>query len=251
MTEGDAGPVQRYTAFSHDPRGGNRAGMVLAAQGWSERDMQRLAAEVGYSETAFVVGESERGIAVRYFSPAAEVPFCGHATIALAVALAEQRGTGERFLQTQSGAVPVTTRRTANGLLEATLTTVTPRISAVDAADLAEALALLGWSPADLQRDLSPRVAYAGASHLVLVADRADRLAVHPLDREPLQPPCADEGGQLLHRRAGLLNVARGNRDIGPRLRQAVGDAQTDAAIAAGDDGDLAVQIEQLHRQAW
>jgi PhzF family phenazine biosynthesis protein len=41
-------------------------------------EMQRIAAEVGYSETAFAMpgGNAWR---VRYFSPESEVPFCGHA----------------------------------------------------------------------------------------------------------------------------------------------------------------------------
>ena len=49
--------------------------------------MQRIAAEVGYSETAFAMRDGDRW-RVRYFSPEAEVPFCGHATIALGAALA-------------------------------------------------------------------------------------------------------------------------------------------------------------------
>ena len=61
-----------------------------------------IAAELGYSETAFLCGED-----IRYFSPLAEVPFCGHATIATAVALAERDGPGEVVLATASGPVPV------------------------------------------------------------------------------------------------------------------------------------------------
>ena len=44
---------------------------------------------MGYSETAFVEAQGSRGqYRVRYFSPQAEVAFCGHATIAAAVAIA-------------------------------------------------------------------------------------------------------------------------------------------------------------------
>ena len=48
-------------------------------------DMLKTAAEVGFSETAFL-WPSAGGWAVRYFSPRIEVPFCGHATIAAGVA---------------------------------------------------------------------------------------------------------------------------------------------------------------------
>src|SRR5215216_6883523 len=101
-----ADDVLRYTAFSDRPTGGNPAGVVLDADGMSAERMLAIAAELGYSESAFVVGDD-----IRYFSPLAEVPFCGHATIATAVALADRDGPGQRVLNTRSGPVPVTTRR--------------------------------------------------------------------------------------------------------------------------------------------
>ena len=53
--------------------------------------MQALAAEIGYSETAFAFPIDD-GWRVRYFSPESEVPFCGHATIALGAVLAQVNG---------------------------------------------------------------------------------------------------------------------------------------------------------------
>ena len=78
--------VLRYTAFSQDPTGGNPAGVVLDASGADSDAMQAVAAEVGYSETAFLFPLVDDEFVVRYFSPEAEVSFCGHATIATAVA---------------------------------------------------------------------------------------------------------------------------------------------------------------------
>ena len=104
--------VLRYTAFSSDPMGGNPAGIVLDAAGLSEAEMLSIAAEVGYSETAFLTpppadlgAPSGRGYTVRYFSPLAEVAFCGHATVATAVALAERIGPGELAFSTPAGVV--------------------------------------------------------------------------------------------------------------------------------------------------
>ena len=83
----DAPEVLRYAAFTDDPAGGNPAGVVLDASGLDDAAMQAIAAEIGYSETAFVTGRDASGdLHVRYFSPEAEVPFCGHATIATGVA---------------------------------------------------------------------------------------------------------------------------------------------------------------------
>ena len=82
--------ILRYSAFTTDPAGGNPAGVVLDVAGASDAEMQKVAAEVGYSETAFLTSMGGGVVDVRYFSPLAEVPFCGHATIASAVAHADR-----------------------------------------------------------------------------------------------------------------------------------------------------------------
>ncbi|MFF8394320.1 PhzF family phenazine biosynthesis protein [Streptomyces sp. NPDC016172] len=169
--------ILRYVAFSTDPKGGNPAGVVLDASGVDDAVMLATAAEVGYSETAFVVESGDGPLDVRYFSPLAEVPFCGHATIATAVAHAERHGTGRLLLRTAAGPVTVTTDRTADGALVATLVSVAPRSAPVEEADLAELLAILGWSAGDLDPALPPRVAFAGAWHPVLAAASRVRLA--------------------------------------------------------------------------
>ncbi|MFJ7292923.1 PhzF family phenazine biosynthesis protein [Streptomyces collinus] len=169
--------ISRYVAFSTDPRGGNPAGVVLDASGADDAAMLATAAEVGYSETAFVREACDGSLDVRYFSPLAEVPFCGHATIATAVAHAERHGTGRLLLRTAAGLVTVTTDRAADGTLVATLVSVAPRTVPLDEADLAELLAILGWSAGDLDPALPPRVAFAGAWHPVIAAATRDRLA--------------------------------------------------------------------------
>ena len=70
--------------------------------------MQRIAAEVGFSETAFVAPAAGSDRIVRYYSPEAEVSFCGHATIALGVALRGAGGFATYRLATPAGEVPVT-----------------------------------------------------------------------------------------------------------------------------------------------
>lgn len=195
MTTPDAGKSLRYTAFSADPTGGNPAGVVLAADGLTDPAMLAIAAELGYSETAFLTrstatdtgttatdpaapaADASRVFDVRYFSPLAEVSFCGHATVAAAVAVAERIGPGALVFATRAGVVPVDVIAEADGTLRATLTSVEPRHSAVPATDVAEALALLGWAADDLDPAIPPAYAYAGAHHLVLAAAGRARLA--------------------------------------------------------------------------
>jgi PhzF family phenazine biosynthesis protein len=178
--------ILRLAAFTDRPDGGNPAGVVLDATGLRDADMQRIAAEVGYSETAFLTARDNDNYDIRYFSPLAEVAFCGHATIASAVALAERRGTGDLTLHTIQGAVPVTTTR-ERGAVVATLTSVEPSVFGVDGPDLDEALALLRWERADLEPALPPRIAFAGVRHLILAAATRERLADLDYDFEGLR----------------------------------------------------------------
>jgi PhzF family phenazine biosynthesis protein len=173
--------VLRYAAFTDTPAGGNPAGIVLDANGMSDAEMLRIAADVGYSETAFVDGDD-----IRYFSPLAEVPFCGHATIATGVAIAERRGPGEIVFSTRSGPVPVLTRRDDQGRVTATLTSVPPRVEPLADGDREELLAALGWDAGDLDPALPPRVGYAGAFHPILAAATRERLAALDYDFDRL-----------------------------------------------------------------
>src|SRR3954447_21508405 len=180
--------VLRYAAFTDTPTGGNPAGVVLDAAGLSDAEMLKIAADVGYSETAFVDGED-----IRYFSPLAEVPFCGHATVATAVALAERDGPGEIRLNAPVGPVPVITRRDDHGRLTATLTSVRPRTAELVPADLDEILAALRWERAELDPELPPRIAFGGAWHPIIAAGTRERLAALDYDFERL--------GALMHDR--------------------------------------------------
>ena len=182
--------VLRYSAFTTDPGGGNPAGIVLDARGLSDDAMQRIAADVGYSETAFLLPRADGELEVRYFSPLAEVSFCGHATIAAMVAHARRQGPGDFVLHTQAGRVRVTVD--AGSI--ATLTSVPPRVEALDAADLDGVLAALRWHRDDLDPVLPPAVAYAGAWHPVIAVATRARLADLHYDFDALAALMASRG---------------------------------------------------------
>lgn len=185
--------VLRYAAFTRAGLGGNPAGVVLDASALDEPAMLAIAAKVGYSETAFLTGGT-----VRYFSPRGEVSFCGHATVAAAVALAERDGPGELTLTTPAGPVTVETRR-EDAVLRATLTSVPTRVAPVSPDELADSLAALRWGSAELDPSLPPRVAYAGAHHLVLAAATRHRLATLDYDYLALERLMAAKGWTTVH----------------------------------------------------
>jgi PhzF family phenazine biosynthesis protein len=170
--------VQKFAAFSQGGRGGNPAGVVLADAFPPAATMQKIAADVGYSETAFAVREGA-GWRVRYFSPGSEVPFCGHATIALGAALAQAEGEGRYELQLNDARISVEAARDGE-LHAAALQSPPTHTTPVSADALAEALALFGLSREQLDGRLPAVVAHAGAHHLVLaLRHRADLASMH------------------------------------------------------------------------
>lgn len=170
--------VLHYAAFTSDPTGGNPAGVVLDAGGLSAARMQAIAADLGYSESVFLSARPEQGeYDVRYFSPQAEVPFCGHATVAAGVALADHHPeVTSVLLHTVAGPVPVRMSHDG-GQPTATLTSVPPYVGPADPALVAAVLGHLGWDADELATDLPPRLAFAGARHLILCSRTRERLA--------------------------------------------------------------------------
>ena len=201
--------VLRYTAFSADPSGGNPAGVVLDATGLDDATMLAVAAEVGYSESAFLLPRGDGRFGVRYFSPLAEVPFCGHATIATAVAHADRFGTGPMLLDTRAGEVAVSTVADGAGQVTATLTSVAPRSVPLDDDDRDRLLAALRWSADDLDGGLPLRVAYAGAWHPVVAVRERSRLADLAYDFDALGALMAERDWTTVDSRLALAGRRR------------------------------------------
>lgn len=182
--------ILRYSAFAATADGGNPAGVVLDASMLDDAAMQRIAAEVGFSETAFVTGRSDDHggaprLAVRYWSPAAEVPFCGHATVATAVALAEREGPGEVVFETAVGPVTLNSRTDAVGVVTVSFTSVEPEVRALDPGVRDTLLGLLGLAASDIDEHFPVREAFAGNWHPIVVL--ADREIFHQFRFAPAQ----------------------------------------------------------------
>ena len=190
--------VLRYAAFTDQGQGGNPAGVVLDATSLSAGDMLDIAHDVGFSETAFLLPEPSGSAAIRYFSPQAEVAFCGHATIATAVALADRVGPGTLQLTTQAGPVTVRTATTTSGTT-ATLTSPPTSSAPADPATVDRMLQALRWSRADLDPRYPVHVANAGNDHPVVAVSSRDRLAAFDYDYEALAALMAEQGWTTVH----------------------------------------------------
>ena len=177
-SSGEPGDPALLPPSPTDPAGGNPAGVVLDAAGMDDAAMQADRRRGRVLRDRVPRRTSGSGVVdVRYFSPLAEVPFCGHATIATAVAHAERNGPGAAAHDARPARCPVQTvgrPGRAHGDADERR-----RRASTDLADddLAELLAALGWSADDLDPALPPRVAYAGAWHPVIAAATRERLA--------------------------------------------------------------------------
>lgn len=166
--------VQRIAAFSDNGSGGNPAGVVLLNELPSTRAMQNLAARVGYSETVFAARKSDFAWRVRYFSPETEVPFCGHATIALGAALAEAYGEGKYLLQLNT--VNISVQGAVHGSrYKATLQSPPTYCSELSSAKISPVLDLFGLNRTQIDARLPFSKIHAGADHYVVaLRDRHD-----------------------------------------------------------------------------
>ena len=82
-------PLVQVDAFTHEPFSGNPAAVCVLPAARDEIWMQKVAAEMNLSETAFLVPRNG-GFDLRWFTPATEVALCGHATLASAHVLWER-----------------------------------------------------------------------------------------------------------------------------------------------------------------
>ncbi len=218
--------ILRIAAFSDGDTGGNPAGVVIADTLPSVLDMQRIADQVGFSETAFAAkaGMSWR---VRYFSPAAEVPFCGHATIALGAALALNQGDGTFALTLNQAEITVEGRRNGN-IIMAALQSPPTRSASVAASLVSEALGLFGYASKDLNPTVPPAVAHAGADHLVLMLNSRATLASMKYDFDAVRALMIREGWVTI-----LLGYAETPQRFHTRNAFAYGGVYEDPATGA------------------
>jgi PhzF family phenazine biosynthesis protein len=82
--------IFQVDAFTNRPFAGNPAGVCVLPQPKDDDWMQNVAKEMNLSETAFLLRQDDGSYSLRWFTPATEVPLCGHATLASAFVLWER-----------------------------------------------------------------------------------------------------------------------------------------------------------------
>jgi len=184
--------VLKLAAFSRNGQGGNPAGVAFSDVMPGDEEMLKVAKEVGYSETAFLVKKDD-GWRVRYFAPEMEVPFCGHATIALGAALGERFGEGEYKLTLNDSVITVRAEKLESGF---SATLKSPRTLSEDVPKeyVDKMLAAFNLKPDDLNPNFPVRFANAGAKHLILVLKERKMLADMKYPFEEVKSLMAEQG---------------------------------------------------------
>ena len=168
--------ILKLAAFSQNGKGGNPAGVVFYDEMPSSEEMLKVAAEVGYSETAFLVKKND-GWRVRYFAPAMEVPFCGHATIASGTVLGERFGAGTYKLYLNNSEITVNAQKSADGKFTATLQSPETWSKDAPAEYVNKILGAFKLTRDDLDSRFPVRFAFAGVKHLIFFVKNRKTLA--------------------------------------------------------------------------
>ncbi len=239
---------------------GNRAGVVLDADGLDTADMQRIAASVDAGETAFGLRSSDpasHDLEVRYFSRTRELPLCGHATIAFHHVRALERELPEGTLRVKTGAgvLPIDIVRNGDGY-RVVMTQREPRVlHTLSLPERLQVQAALGLAETDAMMQWPSQVVCTGhAKVMVPVRSWAALDALTP-DREQLIELSGRLGATGYF--AFTLDVQRNDvlyhaRMFGPASGvdedPVTGNANGPAGFYLFDRGYLAIPSDGVHR---
>jgi trans-2,3-dihydro-3-hydroxyanthranilate isomerase len=158
--------------FTDTPLEGNQLGVFTDARDLTGGQMQRLARELNYSETTFVLPPEQGGHAkMRIFTPAAEIPFAGHPTLGTAFVLAAPLQLDEVRLETGNGIVPVRLERDGPRIVFGRMEQPLPHVQPYEAP--AELLAAVGVERSELPVELYDN----GLRHVYVCLESEDAVA--------------------------------------------------------------------------
>lgn len=148
--------VNHYDAFSHIPNMGNPAGVVLEGEKLSDDDMQKIAGEVGFNETAFPLKSEKADLRIRFFTPGHEMNLCGHATMATIYALKTRgllRDQTELTIETKAGVLSIRLDSQLNKGIYITMQQAPPQFQKFNGS-LKELASVMGIQEEDIETNL-------------------------------------------------------------------------------------------------
>jgi trans-2,3-dihydro-3-hydroxyanthranilate isomerase len=131
---------------------GNQLAVFTDGREVDDKTMQKLAREMNFSETVFVLPPEDGGHArIRIFTPSSELPFAGHPVLGSAFVLAAPLQLGEILLETKSGVVPVRLEREGSRIIFGWMQQPIPAVTLFERAEeLQEVLGVRSNLPVEL-----------------------------------------------------------------------------------------------------
>lgn len=165
--------VYHVDAFTTQRFGGNTAGVVLDAEKLTEDEMQSIAKELNLPESVFLLPSNNEEVdyKVKFFTPAEEINFCGHATVGLTWLLATEFGLADKkegiVLETNIGKVPVVWHTENGKIIDVEMTQVSPKTQDITI-DLEVLSQLIGVEAESIDLNYPIKLANTGNWHLLV-----------------------------------------------------------------------------------
>ena len=182
--------VRIVDVFTEKALAGNQLAVVLDGKGLTAKLMQRIARELNFSETTFILPPDDPAHAakVRIFAPTVEMPFAGHPTIGTAWVLADEGlvpgGKLEFVLEEKVGPVPVRGEKKNGGVV---FWMTHPKLTYGEVLPHARVAAAIGLKEADVVESVPAQVASTGNPHLYVALRDAHAVDAAVSDHARLQ----------------------------------------------------------------
>jgi len=182
--------VRIVDVFTEKALAGNQLAVVLDGKGLTAKLMQRIARELNFSETTFILPPDDPAHAakVRIFAPTVEMPFAGHPTIGTAWVLADEGlvpgGKLEFVLEEKVGPVPVRGEKKNGGVV---FWMTHPELTYGEVLPHARVAAAIGLKEADIVESVPAQVASTGNPHLYVALRDAHAVDAAVSDHARLQ----------------------------------------------------------------
>ena len=182
--------VRIVDVFTEKALAGNQLAVVLDGKGLTAKLMQRIARELNFSETTFILPPDDPAHAakVRIFAPTVEMPFAGHPTIGTAWVLADEGlvpgGKLEFILEEKVGPVPVRGEKKNGGVV---FWMTHPKLTYGEVLPHSRVAAAIGLKEADIVESVPAQVASTGNPHLYVALRDAHAVDAAVSDHARLQ----------------------------------------------------------------
>jgi PhzF family phenazine biosynthesis protein len=166
--------IEKIAAFSYKNEGGNPAGVLFTNEMLSDKEMLKIAKDVNYSETAFLVkkGDSFR---IRYFSPETEIAFCGHATIASGYSIGKKFGLGTYELILNDGIIRIEVSQ-KNAESFTSISSMNTYSKELDEDYINKIVDAFSFNKNDINKKYPIKIAFSGNNHLIIFLKEKEKL---------------------------------------------------------------------------